>query len=33
MLNNIIMAIAGLAFVAFWAYLAWDAHTDLKDDK
>ena len=29
MLNSIIMAIAGLVFVAFWVYLAWDSHSDL----
>ena len=33
MWNSIIMAVAGIVFVAFWTYLAWDSHTDLKDDK
>ena len=31
MLNTILMIIASLIFVAFWAYLAWDSHKELKD--
>ncbi|GEM_PF-5537159 len=30
MLNTLLMVIASLIFVAFWAYLAWDSYRDLK---
>ena len=31
MLNEILMIIAGLVFVSFWAFLAWDAHKELRE--
>lgn len=29
-INSILMICAGLVYVAFWAYLAWDALQELK---
>jgi hypothetical protein len=31
MLNTILMVVASFIFVGFWAYLAWDAHKEVKD--
>ncbi len=29
-INEFFMLASGIAFVGFWAYLAWDSHKDLK---
>jgi hypothetical protein len=33
MLNTIVMIFAGIVFVGFWAYLAWDSHKEVNDKK